>query len=104
MAMVGAYARCAAPELPASDIAIIGHGVDTQAFHPLPGGRRAARERLFPGQSDLHDAFIVLNANRNQPRKRIDLTLEAFATFAQGKPANVKLYLHMARQDTGWDI
>ncbi len=50
------------------------------------------------------DAFIVLNANRNMPRKRIDLTIQGFAEFARDKPANVKLYLHMATQDTGWNV
>jgi parallel beta-helix repeat protein len=50
------------------------------------------------------DAFIVLNANRNMPRKRIDLTMQGFALFAKDKPANVKLYLHMATEDTGWNV
>lgn len=62
-------------------IETIPHGVDTQAFHPI--GRRD------------DDAFLVLNANRNQPFKRIDLTVEGFALFARGKPADVKLVLHM---------
>jgi glycosyltransferase involved in cell wall biosynthesis len=92
------------PKLPVPAVTVIGHGVDTAAFHPLPGGRRAARARLFPHRPDLHDGFIVLNANRNQPRKRIDLTMEAFARFAQGKPPGVRLYLHMAREDLGWDV
>ena len=92
------------PALPLPSVTVIGHGVDTAAFHPLPGGRRAARARLFPTRPDLHDGFIVLNANRNQPRKRIDLTMEAFARFAQSKPPGVRLYLHMAREDLGWDV
>lgn len=94
------------------DIAVIPHGVDTQIFQPLAppdngfaSNRRLARMRLFPNNPELQDAFIVLNANRNQPRKRIDLTIELFALFSAGKPENVKLYLHMAREDiAGWDI
>jgi glycosyltransferase involved in cell wall biosynthesis len=85
-------------------VAVIGHGVDTDLFHPLPGGPRAARRALFPDRPELWDGFFVLNANRNQPRKRIDVTLAAFADFARDKPQNVRLYLHMARQDSGWDI
>jgi D-inositol-3-phosphate glycosyltransferase len=46
----------------------------------------------------------VLNANRNQPRKRIDVTMKGFAQFAAGKPPGVKLYLHMGIKDVGWNI
>lgn len=73
----------------------IPHGVDTEIFHPVD--RRAARRAIFGDACDssLDSAFIVLNANRNQPNKRIDLTIEGFALFARDKPANVKLCLHM---------
>jgi D-inositol-3-phosphate glycosyltransferase len=86
-------------------IAVIPHGVDTGAFRPLvtvhgkpdfAGSRLAARQLLFPERPEMADAFIVLNANRNQPFKRIDLCLEGFAEFARGKPWNVFIYLHMA--------
>jgi D-inositol-3-phosphate glycosyltransferase len=99
--------------LRALPVSIIPHGVDTQHFHPLrqerglqasSENRRTARDKLFAGHPGLRDSFIVLNANRNQPRKRLDITMEAFAMFAQDKPKNVKLYLHMAREDSGWDI
>lgn len=105
-------ARTTHPELPARPLSVIGHGVDQRVFFPLAGsrpeqlaeGRLAARTLLFDRRPDLRDAFIVLNANRNQPRKRIDVTIEAFALFSADKPDTVKLYLHMARQDVGWDI
>ena len=38
------------------------------------------------------------------PRKRIDLTMQGFALFARDKPPNVKLYLHMATEDSGWNV
>ena len=38
----------------------------------------------------------MLNASRFDQRKRIDLTVEGFARFAAGKPANVRLCLHHA--------
>jgi glycosyltransferase involved in cell wall biosynthesis len=91
-------------EIKPRDIAIIPHGVETGVFFPLPGGRPAAKRQLFPPQPELLDSFVVLNANRNQPRKRIDMTVEGFARFAAGKPPNVKLYLHMGREDMGWDL
>jgi D-inositol-3-phosphate glycosyltransferase len=80
-------------------IDVIPHGVDVEAFYPL-GSRRAVRRELFAGRPDareLDDAFIVLNANRPSPRKRLDLTIEGFARFAQGK-RDVRLYLHQAIQ------
>jgi len=101
------------PGLPQKDVAVIPHGVDSQLFRPLCEGvdaasfaesRRAARRLLFPDRPDLDDAFIVLNANRNQPRKRIDLTVEAFALFARDKPPGVKLWLDMGKEDVGWDV
>lgn len=80
----------------------IPHGVDTRVFHRMDRAR--ARAELLGEDALPADAFIVLNANRNQPRKRIDLTLEAFARFAQGKPPSVMLHLHMGLRDRGWDV
>lgn len=82
---------------PLLEPAIIPHGVDFDRFYPIDG----AREKL-DNVSD--DWWVVLNAHRNQPRKRIDCTIRAFTEFAKDKPDNVKLYLHMALQDAGWDI
>ncbi len=94
-------------------VEIIPHGVDTAHFYPLgksmdpddlARGRNEAKRILFPDKPDFQDSFVVLNANRNQPRKRIDITMKGFAQFASGKPANVKLYLHMGTEDVGWNI
>ena len=106
--VLGAAARAAG--LGDVPIAIIPHGVDRDRFHPLgaPASApwlpdRVAARRAFFG-SDRHEAdFIVLNANRNQPRKRIDLTLEGFALFAKGKPSSVRIYLHMGVTQPGAD-
>jgi glycosyltransferase involved in cell wall biosynthesis len=96
------------------DVEVIPHGVATDKFFPLagdsdadetiPSRRLEARRRMKLDGADHLDAFIVLNANRNMPRKRIDLTMQGFAEFAKDKPANVKLYLHMATEDTGWNV
>jgi D-inositol-3-phosphate glycosyltransferase len=85
------------------ELEVIPHGVATEKFFPLHD-KAEARERMRLGDPQHRDAFIVLNANRNMPRKRIDLTMEGFALFAKDKPANVKLYLHMATEDTGWNV
>ncbi len=91
-------------------VEIIPHGIDTETFYPLQGdgelvsGRLHARRLLFPDATDLEQRFIVLNANRNQPRKRIDTTIRGFALFARDKPAHVKLFLHMGVEDVGWNV
>ena len=89
-------------------LSVIHHGVDLDKFRPLHEdphvNRQEARERLFGDRPDhLRDAFIVLNANRNALRKRIDLTMRAFAGFAEGRPG-AYLYLHMGMRDSGVDI
>jgi D-inositol-3-phosphate glycosyltransferase len=101
---------CAPPSCHLPAIEVIPHGVDTEVFRPLAGycepqpRRAAARAQLFPNRPELHNAFVVLNANRNCLRKRIDLTLLAFALFSRSKPNNVYLYLHMGMKDRGVDI
>jgi glycosyltransferase involved in cell wall biosynthesis len=79
----------------------VGHGVDLRAFRPLrdPLATDAAAARMRAAQDHFglaEPAWVVLNAARPDPRKRIDLTLEAFARYAQGRPGHVKLALHHA--------
>ena len=64
---------------------------------------RAARLELFADRPGLMNAFIVLNANRNSPRKRIDITMKMFAEFCRAK-ADAYLYLHMGMRDSGCDV
>lgn len=71
---------------------VIPLGVDLGTF--TPGDQRAARVEIKMPEKAL-DGFIVLNVNRNQPRKRLDLTFECFAEwFHSCKPENAWLYLH----------
>ncbi len=94
------FARAAVQPLSAH---VIPHGLDRGAFFPTD--RLEARRTLFPDRPELWDGFWVLNANRNQPRKRLDLTLQGFARFAAGKPPDVRLYLHCGLRDIGvWTI
>jgi D-inositol-3-phosphate glycosyltransferase len=93
----------AKPDL-ADRILVIPHGVDTKVFNKMPLPKEIIKRQLYPDRSDFYqDSFIVLNANRNQGRKRIDLTMSGFKLFAEGKPANVKLYLHMGVTDSSVD-
>lgn len=101
--------RQSVPDFPFPRLSVIPHGVDTELFHPLTSengtpGRIRARQQLFPAPDHFQDDFIVLNANRNQPRKRIDLTIMGFAQFARDKPPGVRLYLHMGVEDCGWNV
>jgi glycosyltransferase involved in cell wall biosynthesis len=76
----------------------IPHGFDGTHFKKMP--KKAAREK-FRFSSDW---FIVGNVNRNQSRKRQDLSIRAFAEFAKDKP-NARLVLHCVRADIkGWDL
>lgn len=101
------------PDFRLPDMRVLPHGVDTDIYYPLDGTtpgparereRREIRKALWPDREDIADAFIILNANRNQPRKRIDATIEGFSRFAEDKPDSVKLYLHMGLKDHGWHI
>ncbi len=78
-------------------IDIIGHGTDFSKFFPLDKNE-CRRELGVP-----EDAFVVFNGNRNQPRKRIDLTLKAFIKFAKDKD-DARLWLNMGSKDLGWEV
>jgi D-inositol-3-phosphate glycosyltransferase len=75
--------------------AVIPHGIDLDLFRPVP--RETARK--IAGLD--REVFIVGNVNRNQPRKRLDLTIAYFADWVEREklPENVKLYLHCAPKD-----
>lgn len=81
-------------------IDVIPHGVDTTDFYFMPK-QTARKETGVP-----EDWFIVLNVNRNQPRKRLDLQVYFFSEWVKrtNKPETVKLYYHGALQDIGWDL
>lgn len=77
----------------------VAHGIDPERFGPLD--KQACRKAWnFP-----QDAFIVLNVNTNQFRKRQDITIRAFARMAKHVP-NALLVLHcMGGNDKdGWDL
>jgi D-inositol-3-phosphate glycosyltransferase len=80
---------------------VIPHGIDTTLFQPM--NRDEARRLL-----DLNvpkNAFIIGNLNRNQPRKRLDLTIQIFADWIKrNSVSNAFLLLHCAQKDTGWNL
>jgi D-inositol-3-phosphate glycosyltransferase len=78
-------------------VTVIPHGITDGQFYPMD--KMECRRMLKIPE----DSFIVFNGNRNQARKRIDITIDAFAEFAIDKP-NARLYLHMGLKDQGWDV
>lgn len=78
-------------------IAVVPHGLDKSVFYPKD--KTTCRKELNLSQ----DAFIVFSGQRNQFRKKINTTIEAFAKFAVDKP-NAQLYLHMGLRDQGWPL
>ncbi len=85
----------------ATPVDCIGHGVDLRSFRPALDeddfGSAAPRMHLAQDYFRLPEpSFVILNASRPDPRKRIDLTLEGFARFAAGRPDAVHLCLHQA--------
>lgn len=78
-------------------IGVVGHGTDFSKFFPMD--KAQCRKELGIAE----DVFIVFNGNRNQPRKRIDLTIKGFVKFAKDKP-DARLWLNMGAKDMGWEL
>jgi glycosyltransferase involved in cell wall biosynthesis len=84
-----------------SKVDVIPHGVDVKSFFPVPD-KKSIKRSMNLGEED----YIVLCLQRNQPRKRLDLTLYYFAEWVKryNLPPTVRLYYHGALQDFGIDI
>lgn len=78
---------------------VIPHGVDRSLYKPHD--KAEARKATMPKVPA--DAFLIGNINRNQPRKRLDLTLMYFAEWLQ-RGGDGYLYFHCAKKDDGWDL
>lgn len=82
---------------------IVPLGVDLGIYQP--GDRHEALEWIgLP--AEVEKGFIVGNVNRNQPRKRLDLTVRYFAEWIHSKGIDdAYLYLHVAPTgDMGYDL
>jgi glycosyltransferase involved in cell wall biosynthesis len=94
--------------MPEMIVDVLPHGVDLDDFYQLYENRKMSKTDLFGdrlvGLKNPEEAFIVLNANRNQPRKKPDVTIRGFSLFAEGKPSNVRLYMHCGVRDSSVDI
>lgn len=77
---------------------VIPLGVDQSVYYPVDRHEAFARiDAGSPGFKALEGKFIVGNVNRNQPRKRWDLTLRYFAKWKHSRQADdAQLFLHVA--------
>lgn len=84
-------------------IRVIHHGVNTKEFYPIEDRSKVKqfRHEYFQGRAD--DKFLIVNVNRNQPRKDIARTMAAFAEFLKTHPKSF-LYLHCQANDVGGNI
>jgi len=83
-------------------IDVIYHGVDTNIFKVLPETAVTDFKANYFSKANK-DKFVFTNINRNQQRKDIPRTLQAFKAFNKLVPESI-LYLHMCPIDQGWDI
>lgn len=80
---------------------VIPHGLDGGWWQSVD--KNTARKRLGLHLPD--NAFVVGNVNRNQPRKRLDVTIRLFAQWTKShKVKDAWLLLHCAKKDTGWNL
>lgn len=81
---------------------VAGHAVDTSLYTLY--NKKECRSGIH-FNTDLSNAFIWGVVGRNQPRKRLDLSVAYFAAWWKraGCPENAYLYIH-ADGDGSWDI
>jgi glycosyltransferase involved in cell wall biosynthesis len=77
---------------------IFRHGFDNEVFYPID--KIEARKALMIPQ----DHFIILNLNRNQPRKRYDILLIAYAKFISMNPDEQILLIVGCMLQKEWDL
>ena len=87
---------------------IIPHGVDTDSFYEIDKPKSDIRQEFFSQANPdkpvtkFNDSFIFLSANRNQPRKRLDVIMYAFKMFLDETNAkDAVLYMHCGNTDDG---
>ncbi len=82
---------------------VIYHGNNPEDFFPIQDKQdvKNFRHQYFNGKAD--DRFLIVNVNRNQPRKDIARSLMVLKElYRRGR--NPVMYLHMQYQDTGGNI
>jgi len=81
---------------------VIYHGTDKSIFQPIPGAARDVLRKAMFGEA-IAKKFIIVNVNRNQPRKDLNATFQAFAALHRKRP-NTFLYILAAMNDAGGNM
>ncbi len=84
---------------------IVPLGVNSEIFRPIP--QVIARRATLPPSDDINSLFVVGVVGRNQYRKRMDLTIAAFARAWEESNHDPlwRLFLHVAPTgDSGYDL
>lgn len=82
---------------------IIYHGTNLEDFYPVEDKKAVAdfRKAYWHGRAD--DRFLLVNINRNQPRKDVMRTLLVLKELKE-RGHNPLLYLHMQHSDVGGNV
>lgn len=89
-----------------ADLKVVYHGINMLEFYPIPESEATLwREKLW----GVHkDKFVFINVNRNQPRKDLFRTIEAFKILLDRRRAAGKsepyLYLHCSVYENGLNV
>lgn len=92
------------PELKDKLVEPIYHGNNFKDFFPIEDKElvQKFRTKYFNGKTD--DKFLMVNINRNQPRKDIIRNFMILKELRDRGHDDVMLYLHMAHEDAGGNI
>lgn len=82
------------------DVRVIGHGADARTYYPLPKHERQLLRSQYL-RVDSPSTFVLVNVNRNLPRKDLARTILAYREFRKSVSDTV-LYLHCPIRE--WDI
>ena len=86
----------------ALEIPVIYHGTNTTDFYPTDHTDKDKKEYKKEVFGD-ENAYLVMNLNRNQPRKDMPRTILAFKEFRKQVPEAV-LWLFCKDRDIGWNL
>lgn len=90
-----------APDV-AKNTSVIWLGCETDVFYPLsPEKKRECRIKFFG--EDSVNRFMVMNVNRNQPRKDLARSMALFHQFHVKHPDS-SLYMHSVQVDAGGSL
>lgn len=80
------------------ELSILEHGFNKDNFYPIP--KKIARLYFNISETD----FVIVNLNRNQPRKRWDICIMAFVKFMKKHMDDPIKLMIATSMNGGWDL